>query len=500
MTSSPRRVAVLGGNRIPFARSNSAYAHASCHDMLTTALDGLIERFSLQGERLGEVVAGAVLKHSRDRDLHARPCSARALRRRHPPTTSNRRAARVLRRSSSSPTRSPSDRSTWASPAASTRPPMPRSPSTTTCKNSSARSNRDAPPANPCRRRRAGYRLSSPARPRAWPDRRRRRRYVWVRRWNSTPKRGRSGCEHGRESTSLVRSPISHLLFVHLTLENDRARLEDRSGQRNSVVTQRVSRCARLRPNAKRGTRTARARRARTAPVSDARGRAGGSRRMRARKPHRRSARRAATVQRTRSRVAPLVARTRRAMPATILDGRACAAEPRAGGRGRSARVARARNPAATGRRDRRRRCGQPWRTCKASCARGREKRRRGDASMRSPRRPGPAKCAGCSSGSATIRLVHGVILQQPLPRHLDVRAIADAMPPHKDVDGANPSTRAGWPSAAARVRRRRGGRHAACSSAARAFPLDRRAGLHRRPFERRRVARALLMMRAGAT
>jgi acetyl-CoA C-acetyltransferase len=60
---------VLGGNRIPFARSNSAYAHASCHDMLTTALDGLIERFSLQGERLGEVVAGAVLKHSRDRDL-----------------------------------------------------------------------------------------------------------------------------------------------------------------------------------------------------------------------------------------------------------------------------------------------------------------------------------------------------------------------------------------------------------------------------------------------
>jgi acetyl-CoA C-acetyltransferase len=69
MTNSPRRVAVLGGNRIPFARSNSAYAHASCHDMLTTALDGLIERFSLQGERLGEVVAGAVLKHSRDRDL-----------------------------------------------------------------------------------------------------------------------------------------------------------------------------------------------------------------------------------------------------------------------------------------------------------------------------------------------------------------------------------------------------------------------------------------------
>jgi acetyl-CoA C-acetyltransferase len=66
---TPRRVAVIGGNRIPFARSNSAYAHASNQDMLTTSLDGLIDRFSLQEERLGEVVGGAVLKHSRDRDL-----------------------------------------------------------------------------------------------------------------------------------------------------------------------------------------------------------------------------------------------------------------------------------------------------------------------------------------------------------------------------------------------------------------------------------------------
>jgi len=62
-------VAVIGGNRIPFARSDGPYAHASNHDMLTTALDGLIERYGLAGERLGEVVAGAVLKHSRDRDL-----------------------------------------------------------------------------------------------------------------------------------------------------------------------------------------------------------------------------------------------------------------------------------------------------------------------------------------------------------------------------------------------------------------------------------------------
>jgi len=69
MSDRIRRVAVLGGNRIPFARSNSAYAHASDHDMLTAALDGLVDRFQLQGQRLGEVVAGAVLKHPRDRDL-----------------------------------------------------------------------------------------------------------------------------------------------------------------------------------------------------------------------------------------------------------------------------------------------------------------------------------------------------------------------------------------------------------------------------------------------
>ncbi len=69
MTDSPRRVAVIGANRIPFARSNSAYAHASNQDMLTAALDGLVDRFGLEGERLGEVAGGAVLKHSRDRDL-----------------------------------------------------------------------------------------------------------------------------------------------------------------------------------------------------------------------------------------------------------------------------------------------------------------------------------------------------------------------------------------------------------------------------------------------
>ncbi|GLW92201.1 acetyl-CoA C-acetyltransferase [Actinokineospora globicatena] len=67
--SHVRRVAVLGGNRIPFARSNGPYARASNQDMLTAALDGLVARFGLQGERLGEVAAGAVLKHSRDFNL-----------------------------------------------------------------------------------------------------------------------------------------------------------------------------------------------------------------------------------------------------------------------------------------------------------------------------------------------------------------------------------------------------------------------------------------------
>jgi acetyl-CoA C-acetyltransferase len=69
MPASPRPVAVLGGNRIPFARSNSAYQDASNSDMLSATLEGLVERFDLQDERLGEVVAGAVLKHSRDFNL-----------------------------------------------------------------------------------------------------------------------------------------------------------------------------------------------------------------------------------------------------------------------------------------------------------------------------------------------------------------------------------------------------------------------------------------------
>jgi acetyl-CoA C-acetyltransferase len=69
MAPQTRKAAIVGGNRIPFARSNSAYAQASNQDMLTATLDGLVARFGLQGQRVGEVVAGAVLKHSRDFNL-----------------------------------------------------------------------------------------------------------------------------------------------------------------------------------------------------------------------------------------------------------------------------------------------------------------------------------------------------------------------------------------------------------------------------------------------
>ncbi|WP_455924145.1 acetyl-CoA C-acetyltransferase [Pseudomonas putida] len=64
-----RRVAIIGGNRIPFSRANGPYARASNQAMLTAALEGLIERFGLHGLRMGEVAAGAVLKLSRDFNL-----------------------------------------------------------------------------------------------------------------------------------------------------------------------------------------------------------------------------------------------------------------------------------------------------------------------------------------------------------------------------------------------------------------------------------------------
>jgi acetyl-CoA C-acetyltransferase len=64
-----RKVAIVGGARIPFARQNTNYVEASNLQMLTAALQGVVERFGLKGELLGEVAAGAVLKHSRDANI-----------------------------------------------------------------------------------------------------------------------------------------------------------------------------------------------------------------------------------------------------------------------------------------------------------------------------------------------------------------------------------------------------------------------------------------------
>jgi acetyl-CoA C-acetyltransferase len=63
---NPRKAAILGGIRIPFARSYTAYNDLSNLDMLSAVLKALVERFALRGQVLGEVAAGAVIKHSRD--------------------------------------------------------------------------------------------------------------------------------------------------------------------------------------------------------------------------------------------------------------------------------------------------------------------------------------------------------------------------------------------------------------------------------------------------
>ena len=67
--SQVRRVAIVGGVRIPFVRAMGAYAECSNQDMLTAALQGVVDRYGLGGERLGDVGAGAVLKHPRDFNL-----------------------------------------------------------------------------------------------------------------------------------------------------------------------------------------------------------------------------------------------------------------------------------------------------------------------------------------------------------------------------------------------------------------------------------------------
>lgn len=64
-----RKVAIVGGNRTPFARSNTQYNKATNQELQVVALQGLIDRYQLQGMRLGEFVSGAVIKHSQDFNL-----------------------------------------------------------------------------------------------------------------------------------------------------------------------------------------------------------------------------------------------------------------------------------------------------------------------------------------------------------------------------------------------------------------------------------------------
>ncbi|MGI9261572.1 MAG: acetyl-CoA C-acetyltransferase, partial [Woeseiaceae bacterium] len=64
-----RRVAVVGGTRIPFCRAHSVYTSSSNQDMMTATLEGLVSKYDLKGQKLGDVALGAVIKHSKDWNL-----------------------------------------------------------------------------------------------------------------------------------------------------------------------------------------------------------------------------------------------------------------------------------------------------------------------------------------------------------------------------------------------------------------------------------------------
>ncbi|MFM2422707.1 MAG: hypothetical protein RL291_1237, partial [Pseudomonadota bacterium] len=69
MAQTLRRVAVVGGSRIPFCRSNTFYADETNLSMLTAALNGLVDKYKLQGAHVDEVIGGAVISHSKDWNL-----------------------------------------------------------------------------------------------------------------------------------------------------------------------------------------------------------------------------------------------------------------------------------------------------------------------------------------------------------------------------------------------------------------------------------------------
>ena len=74
-----RKVAIVGYNRIPFARANTAYANVGNQEMMTAALNGLIDKYNLKGKLLGEVAGGAVIKHTYDNNLIRAICSKHAI-------------------------------------------------------------------------------------------------------------------------------------------------------------------------------------------------------------------------------------------------------------------------------------------------------------------------------------------------------------------------------------------------------------------------------------
>ncbi len=140
--SSNRRVAVLGGLRIPFARQNGPYAQASNQDMLTATIEGLVAQLRLEGERLGEVAAGAVLKHSRDFSLTRESVLGSQLAPQTPAYDVQQACGTGLETAILTANKIALGQIDSASPAASTRPPTRRS--------RSARTSGDTARAQPC--------------------------------------------------------------------------------------------------------------------------------------------------------------------------------------------------------------------------------------------------------------------------------------------------------------------------------------------------------------
>ena len=94
MSNDLRRVAIVGSTRIPFARSNGAYSALGNLEMLTACLSALVDKFGLKSETLGEVAAGAVIKHSRDWNLTREAALGSGL---HPPRPVPARAPSLVK-------------------------------------------------------------------------------------------------------------------------------------------------------------------------------------------------------------------------------------------------------------------------------------------------------------------------------------------------------------------------------------------------------------------